>query len=206
MPPTVHVLLKFLWYLFSRLLIWGAAAALIVLAFFMAMDYMNASTLAKDGMQVRAEVIIKNSDATALSKVFSKGFLENDKLLTSNKYSQYKVSDFDYSAQNSIVLIFPWQNSVTLRITEKVTSITGQPVPGLDESTVPKDPPVWDNAVYDVNIVRYENSWRIVSMDLIEELPQPTPSPSESAEGSAPADTSPLASESPSASPSPSES
>lgn len=206
MPPAVHVLLKFLWYLFSRLLIWGAAAALVVLAFFMAMDYMNVSVLAKDGMQVRADVIIKGADSMTLSKVFSKGFLENDELLKSNKYSQYQVTDFDYSADNVFVFVFPWQNSVTLRITEKVTNITGKPLPGLDESTVPETPPAWANAVYDVNVVRYEDSWRIVSMDLIEALPEPTPSPSPSVspESSAPADTSPVSSEAPSVSPAPS--
>lgn len=188
MPPAVHVLLKFLWYLLSRLLIWGAAAALVVLAFFMAMDYMNVSVLAKDGMQVRAEVIIKGSDPTTLSKVFSKGFLESDAMLKSNDYRQYQVTDFDYSAENDFTLLFPWQNSVTLRITEKVTNIAGQPSPGAAE-TIPQTPPQWKNAVYDVALARYEDSWRIVSMKLIKGLPAPTPSPSPSdtAAGSAPA-------------------
>ena len=201
MPPAVHVLLKFLWYLFSRLLIWGTAAALVVLAFFMAMDYMNVSTLAKDGMQVRAEVVKKDSDPTTLSKVYSKGFLESDELLKSNKYSQYLVSDFDYNAQSNVVFVFPWQTSVTLRITEKVKNIKGSPVPGLDEAAVPEEPPVWDNAVYDVALVRYEESWRIVSMDLVEELPDSTPSPSASG-ALAPADSPPASSVSPSLSPS----
>lgn len=203
MPPAVNVLLKFLWYLLSRLLIWGTAAALVVLAFFMAMDYMNVSTLAKDGMQVRAEVVIKGSDPTTLSKVYSKGFLESDELLKSNKYSQYHVTDFDYNAQSNVVAVFPWQNSVTLRISEIVKNIEGSPVPGLDETAVPEDPPAWDNAVYDVTLVRYEDSWRIVSMELIEELPDPTPSPSASA-APQPEDTAPASSASPIISPSPS--
>jgi hypothetical protein len=188
----------------SRLLIWGAAAALVVLAFFMAMDYMNVSTLAKDGMQVRAEVIIKRSDPTTLTKVFSKGFLESDGLLKANAYQQYAVSDFDYNAENDFVLVFPWQSSVTLRITEKVTNITGQPAPNADES-VSETPPVWTNAIYDVNVVRYEDSWRIVSMDLVEELPAPTPSPSpsDSPADSAPVDSSPVSSDTPSPSISP---
>jgi hypothetical protein len=170
----------------------------------MAMDYMNVSVLAKDGMQVRAEVIIKDSDSTTLSKVFSKGFLENDTLLSSNKYRQYQITDFDYSADNDFVLVFPWQNSVTLRITEKVTNITGQPNAGAAENTA-ETPPAWTNAVYDVNVVRYEDSWRIVSMNLIKELPAPTPSPSPSESGSATAGTSPVSSAAASAIPSPSE-
>ena len=174
--PAMHVVLKFLWYFFTRLIIWGAAAGLVVLAFFMAMDYMDVSVLTKDGMQVRAEVIIKGSDPTTLTKVFSKGFLENDEMLKSTAFQQYQVSDFDYSAESDIALILPWSNTVTLRITEKVTNISAQAAPGTDIA-LSENPPAWRNAVYDVQVVRYEDSWRIVSMKLVRELPAPTPTP-----------------------------
>jgi hypothetical protein len=174
LSSAMQVLLKFLWYLFSRLIIWGAAVGLVFLAFFMAMDYMDASVLTKDGMQVRAEVIIKRSDPTTLSKVFSKGFLENDGMLKSSEYLQYQVSDFDYSAETGFALIFPWQNTVTLSVTEKVTNIKAQPAPGAD-SSLSETPPGWENAIYNVQLVRYEDSWRIVSMELARVIPAPTP-------------------------------
>ncbi len=177
MSSAMQVLLKFLWYLFSRLIIWGAAAGLVVLAFFMAMDYMNASVLTKDGMQVRAQVILKRADPTTLSKVFSKGFLENDGMLKSSEYLQYQVSGFDYSADTSFALIFPWQNTVTLRVTEKVTNIKAQPAPGARDS-LPETPPEWKNAIYNVQLVRYEDGWRILSTELVKILPAPTPTPS----------------------------
>ncbi len=177
MSPALSVVLKFLWYFFSRLIIWGAAVGLVLLAFFMAMDYMNASTLVKDGMQVRAEVVMKNSDPTTLAKVFSKGFLENDEILKSKAYSQYKITDFDYSADSEFALVFPWQGAVTLRVTEKVTGIVGQPLTGTDTG-ISETPPLWKNAVYNVQLVRFEESWRIISMELIEVLPAPTPTPS----------------------------
>lgn len=173
----MHVVLKFLWFFFSRLIIWGAAVGFIVLAFFMAMDYMDASVLTKDGLQVRAEVIIKGSDPTTLSKVFSKGFLESDEMLQSSAFQQYQVSDFDYSADTGFALIFPWQDIVTFRVTEKVTNITAEAAPGTD-ITLDEKPPAWQNAVYDVQLVRVEDSWRIVSMQLLEVLPMPSPSPS----------------------------
>lgn len=172
----MQVLLKFLWYLFSRLIIWGAAAGLVVLAFYMAMDYMDASVLTKDGLQVRAEVIIKRSDPTTLSKVFSKGFLESDKMLKSSEYLQYQVSGFNYSADTSFALIFPWQSTVTLRVTEKVSNIKAQPAPGADAS-LPETPPEWTNAVYNVQLVRWEGGWRIINMELVDVLPAPTPTP-----------------------------
>lgn len=177
MFPTMNVVLKFLWYLFSRLVIWGAAAALVIIAFFMAMDYMNASTLMKDGMSVRAETIIKGSDPTTLAKVFSKSFIENDEMLKSTAYQRFRISDFDYRADSEIALIFPWQSAVTLRVSEKVTGIVAQPASSDDEGE-DETPPDWKNAVYDVQLVRFEDSWRIVSMKMVKALLSPSPSPS----------------------------
>lgn len=174
----MYTFFKFLWYLFSRVLIWAVAIGLVVLAFFMAMDYMNASILMKDGMQLRAEVIIKGADSSTLTKVFSTSFLEKDTLLNSDAYLPYKVSDFDYSADSDVVLIFPWQDSVTLRMTEKISNIEPQVTPDEDTS-LNATPPAWQNAVYDIKLVRYQDSWRITGMTTVKQLP-PSPSPSPS--------------------------
>lgn len=181
MPDSLKVVLKFIWYLFSRLFLWAIAIGLVVLAFFMAMDYMNVQTLTKDGMQVRAGVIIKGDDPSTLSKVFSKSFLEQDEMLNSDVYRQYKVSDFDYKVDVGFALIFPWQNTVTIRVTETVSDIDAQTYATTDDSEN-EPPPSWQNAVYDVTLVRYEDNWRVVSMDMVEALPSPSPSesPSES--------------------------
>lgn len=179
MPPTITVVFRFLWYVFSRILIWALAAALVVLAFYAAMDYMNAQVLAKDGLQLRAEVIIKGEDPTALSKVFSKSFLEQDTKLSSSDYRSYAITNIDYNAHIGFRLILPWQNTITLQVTEEVTRIEGNLVGGTDDgdSSVSKTPPPWQNAIYNIKLVRYEGNWRIISMDLVEELPMPTPSP-----------------------------
>ncbi len=178
MPPTLKIVLKFFWYIVSRVFIWALAAALVALSFFAAMDFMNAQILIKDGLQLRAEVIIKGNDPTSLTKVFSKSFLEQDTQLSAGTYHPYAVSGIDYNANVDFILILPWQNTAVLRVTERVTGIKGNLITGtaaadyLDES-----PPPWPNAVYDVRVSRYEENWRIVSMDLIELLPMPTPSP-----------------------------
>ncbi len=178
MPTALKVVLRFLWYLFSRLLIWAIAIAFIILSFFVAMDYMNVQILTKDGMKVRAEVIIKGDDPTALSKVFSKGFLEHDDMLESDAYRQYIVSDFDYSADMNFILIFPWNDTVTVRVTEEVSNIDAEVYANAENAAqISETPPEWDNAVYDVTLVAYEDNWRIVSMELVEYLPKPSPSP-----------------------------
>ncbi|MGI5849389.1 MAG: hypothetical protein ACOX8Q_04925 [Christensenellales bacterium] len=177
MSTTLTVVLKFLWYLFSRLLIWAVAIGFVVLAFFMAMDYMNTQTLTKDGLQVRAQVVLKGGDPTTLSKIFSKNFLENDKMLDSNVYQQFKVSDFDYRADIGFTLIFPWQKIVTLHVTEEVSNIVADAY-SSENNDINETVPQWKNAIYNITLIRYEDNWRITSMDLLELLPEPTPSPS----------------------------
>jgi hypothetical protein len=98
-------------------------------------------------------------------------------MLKSSPYQQYQVSGFDYSANTDFALIFPWQNAVTLRLTEKVTNIKAQPAPGADTS-ISETPPEWENAIYNVQLVRYEDSWRIVSIEFVELLPSATPTAS----------------------------
>ena len=179
MPDGFKVVLRFLWYLISRVLIWAVAAGVVVLAFFVAMDYMNVRILTGDGLQVRAEVIIKGDDPTTLSKVFSKGFLEQDTMLSSQVYRQYLVSDMDYEIDMDFVLILPWNTTTTLRVTEKVTDIDAQVYVSAETTEeISETPPPWDHATYDITLARFEDNWRIVSMELVELLPQPAPSPS----------------------------
>lgn len=176
MSDGLLTFLRFTWYLLSRLLVWAAIIAVIVLSFFVAMDYMNVRILAGDGLEARAGVIIAGDDPTTLSKVFSKGFLENDTMLYSDLYRQYLVSDFDYDLTIPLALILPWKNTVTLRITESIDAIEAKIYSSVENiAEVSETPPAWNNATYDLTLVRYEDNWRIVSMELIELLPTPSP-------------------------------
>jgi len=176
LSPSVRVVLRFLWFFLTRLLICGVVVGLVALAFFAAMDYMSIQTLVKDGLQVRAEVVIKGEAPSLLSKVFSKSFLEQDALLKSTAYQPFIVSDFDYKADIGLALIFPWQNSVTVRVTEEVTDIVAE-LASEEEEATNATVPDWDNGIYNVKLTRYEKSWRIISMELVKMLPKPTFSP-----------------------------
>jgi hypothetical protein len=177
MSDSTRKFLRSIWYLFSRILVWTAVIPIILLSFFAAMDYMNVRILTSDGLEARAGVIIAGDDPTPLSKVFSKGFLENDTMLNSDIYRQYIVSDFDYDIDLPIVLIMPWKKTVTLRITETVSAIDAEIYSGAENAAeISKTPPAWQSASYDITLVRYENNWRIVSMELVELVPTTTPS------------------------------
>lgn len=178
MSPTWSVVLRFTWFLLSRLFLVCCVIGLVLLSFYAAMDYMNVQVLTKDGLNLRADVIIKGDDPTPLSRMFTKNFLDNDVLLYSDAYRPYIVSSYDYKAHIDFALIWPWQNAVTLRVSEQVSKIRAELFVmtesglGLSETA-----PEWDNAIYDVTLMRYEDNWRIVSMELVELLPKPSPTP-----------------------------
>ena len=175
LSDSTRKFLRLIWYLFSRILVWLAVIPLIVLSFFAAMDYMNVRILTSDGLEARAGVIIAGDDPTPLSKVFSKGFLESDTMLNSDVYRQYIVSDFDYDIDLPFILIMPWKQTVTLRITETVTDIDAEIYSGAENAAeISETPPEWQSATYDITLVRYEENWRIVSMEPVD--PAPTPS------------------------------
>ncbi len=177
MSDSTRKFLRFIWYLFSRILVWLAVIPLIVLSFFAAMDYMNVRILTSDGLEARAGVIIAGDDPTPLSKVFSKSFLENDPMLNSDLYRQYIVSDFDYNIKIPFIIIMPWKQTVTLNITETVSDIDAEIYSGAENAAeISETPPDWQNASYDITLVRYEENWRVVSMKLVESVPTPTPS------------------------------
>ena len=176
MSTAMKVVLRFIWYIFSRLLTWAIAITLVVLSFFAAMDYMNVRILVQDGLQARAATIIEGEDPTTLSKVFSRSFLEQDELLNSDAYQLYDVSDYDHNTQVGFTLILPWQQQATLTVTEEVTNIDAELYVATEDGAN-VTPPQWQNAVYDIHIVRYQDNWRIIGMDVKEVLPSPTPSP-----------------------------
>lgn len=180
MSESTIKFLRALWYLVSRLLVWGAIVPLVLLSFYAAMDYMNVRILTSDGLEARAGVIIAGDDPTPLSKVFSKGFLEDDTMLYSNLYRQYIVSDFDYNIQIPLVIIMPWRDTVVLRVTEEIDDIEAEVYASVENSaSISETPPQWDNATFDLTLVRYENNWRIVSMEIVETQPTGSPNPTE---------------------------
>lgn len=171
-------MLRFTWFLLSRIFLACCIVGLIVLSFYAAMDYMNVQVLTKDGLNLRADVIIKGDDPTSLSHMFSKNFLDNDMLLKSDTYRPYIDSHYDFKADTDFILIFPWQNTATLRVTEEISKIRGELFMMTDSAVgLPETPPEWDNGIYDITLRRFEDNWRIVSMELVELLPKPPPTP-----------------------------
>lgn len=174
MSPNLVTTLRFLWYLFSRLILASLVVGIVVLSFFVAMDYMNVQVLVKDGLNLRADVVIKGADPTPLTKVFSKNILENDILLKDLKYKPYIISSYEYDAKTDFSIILPWNDIVTMRVTEKVSKIRGELFVMAENASLGETPPEWDDAVYNITLMRYEDNWRITAIELVEFLPKPS--------------------------------
>jgi hypothetical protein len=200
---------RFLRYLVGRLLLWALAVGFIVLSFFVCMDYMNVNVLIRDGFYKRAATIMHiNEDASILIKVFTKSFIEKDTLLKSNTYDAYVIRSFNHKLDVDFKIIFPWDSTIEVNITERIPYIDGE-LPVSSEDTKASDetikPPEWQDGRYTLTLARDKENWRITGMKLIKKLPKEasaSPSVSESAAISTSAAATTSASASTSASPS----
>jgi len=183
---------RFFRYLAGRLVLLGIAVGLVILAFFVCMDYMNINVLVRDGFYKRAATIIMEEDPSVLVKVFTKSFIDKDTLLKSRTYADYVVRGFNHKVDVDFRIIFPWDNVVEVTMTEKISYIDGE----LPEESIPEGatgvdtaPPEWQDGRYKLTLVRAESVWKIAGMELVEALPKPEPSPSPSPSRTASAST-----------------
>lgn len=179
---------RFFRYLAGRLVILGIAVGLIVLSFFICMDYMNINVLVRDGFYKRAATIIMEEDPSVLVKVFTKSFIDKDTLLKSQTYADYVIRGFNHKVDVDFKVIFPWDRVVQVTMTERISYIDGElPKELIPEGATDVDtaPPEWKDGRYTLTLVRVEDNWKINGMELIEELPKPkptaTPTPSNTA-------------------------
>lgn len=156
-------------YILTRIGIYLGILILAVLLFFISMDYMNVRVLLKDSFLKRASVVIKGDDVSDLTQVFSKTFLENDRLLESTQYDEYVVRNFTYSMDIPLVIILPFQQSVEITVTERVPYIDGE-LPNESSSDKSKTPPEWQDGRYKITVHRNGASWKITKMETVELL------------------------------------
>lgn len=82
---------RFLWYIAKRLLGLTLLVGVLVIAFYMAMNTANITILLKDGMAMRAEVVMMEENPEQLSKYFEDNFLQVDTVLNIGLSGQLPV-------------------------------------------------------------------------------------------------------------------
>lgn len=161
---------RFLSFVAVRLVLLSVVVALLILAFYLAMNTSNIYILLNDGMTARTSVILTRENADELTNYFTNDFLLSDETLNiglsdASPYIDYSITDFTYKLSLEWVWAWPWENSATATIVERVPKITGSVV--TEKSDLVKDgalsstPPSWYGGRYTVKLVRLEGSWKI---------------------------------------------
>ncbi len=181
---------RLLWFISSRLLIFTFCAALVLLAFFMAMNMSNIFILLCDGMEARAEMVLTRETATDLDNYFRDEFLNSDDTLLvalseNSPWQDYSISDYDYEIRVMWMWTWPWEDSATATISETITGITGKVVAEsqslVNDGVISAQPPAWQGGEYNVTLLRANGRWRIAGLKQTKIYVQETPVPEISA-------------------------
>ena len=173
---------RLLWFIASRMIILSACVAILICAFYMALNSGNIYILVTDGMAKRVEVALTREDASELNKYFSADFLNNDPVMqiafsANSPYIDYNITDFDHVITLEWLWAWPWQDTAYCTITERVPSIEGSVISSR-VNDVSGDPPAWQGGEYDVTLMKSGGQWRIVGLTQTRVILEPTPVPS----------------------------
>lgn len=173
---------RLLWFIASRMIILSACVAILICAFYMALNSGNIYILVTDGMAKRVEVALTREDASELNKYFSADFLNNDPVMqiafsANSPYIDYNITDFDHVITLEWLWAWPWQDTAYCTITERVPSIEGSVISSR-VNDVSGDPPTWQGGEYEVTLMKSGGQWRIVGLTQTRVILEPTPVPS----------------------------
>ena len=169
---------RFLWYIAKRLLGLTILLGVLIIAFYMAMNTANITILLKDGMAMRAEVIMKQEDEAQLEKYFEENFLQVDTTLKvglseNSPYKVYNMRGIDHRLTLEWLWCWPWDNTASANFVERVPKIDGRIKSSLRQQAEEMDPsrlypPDWTSGRYVATLERINGRWKIASIKLLE--------------------------------------
>lgn len=169
-------------YILSRIMIGIIIVVLVFVSFNTAKDSMQVNMLVKDAFALRAQTILlpseDGSDKEMMNKIFTKRAMQSDKALNNNVYNDFNILNYYQRTDVKTKLVWPWMDRVTVRVTDYIKDITGeyQPIGAVvpneseeeQENELPDlQPPKWENGIYDVELVKDNNTWRVNSIEFV---------------------------------------
>ena len=170
---------RFIWYLARRLLLLTIVAGLCTVTFYYAMNASNIYIVLKDGMAMRAQVIMMDESADDLTKFFQGTYLQRDENLQLaiaglSPYGYYTVRGIDHRLTMTWMWCWPWENTARVEFTETIPRIDGR-VNSADATAAQalygdsyESPPKWQGGRYSATLVKENNQWHIRSLSLLE--------------------------------------
>lgn len=162
---------KSIWYVMRTLIIIMLVVFLAFAALTVSMYISNMYILATEGMQLRADCILADGATAEMSAYFSEDFMAHDAALTAGTYTNYTVTDYNYTLAIDNVRVLPFASSGRMRVTERIPAVTGT----YNDETVENPPaiPQWTAMQYDIVFKKIDSRWYIDALEVVETDPAP---------------------------------
>ena len=158
----MNTLLRFLYYILTRLTTLAIIAILIILALFVGFDWANINVIVNEGLTERADVILTNQEPTELNKFYTQEYLDRDSLLSRNPYENFVISGYDHRVKIKKLWVWPWQNKTRVVAEEVVTHIEGN---NKNEDAEENIIPAWQSGEK-IIVMEKDGRWRIENIIL----------------------------------------
>ena len=177
----MRTLKRFLSFIASRMFMLTVVSALLIIAFYLAMNTANIWVLISDGLDARAGVVLMGEGEEELTKYFRQEFLSQDPVLQvalsdTSPYRDYDIRGYDHRVKMISVWSWPWETVARAEIIESIPAIDGAILSFKREAALAEggeerlSPPKWATARYRVTLVRSAGKWMISNLQLLEQI------------------------------------
>lgn len=165
-----------IWYISATLIALVALFVAIICVALTSMHIGNVYIIATEGMALRANCILQAGNKLKLTEYFTQSFIEQDEKLSADTYQNYTVSNYDYRLEIEGISVSAWSNTATLRVVERVVSLSGS-INSVPEGKSKEDypPPEWAAGRYELKLTQEDGRWYISGFKLIEANPSEKP-------------------------------
>ncbi len=177
----MRTLKRFLSFIASRMFMLTVVSALLIIAFYLAMNTANIWVLISDGLDARAGVVLMGEGEEELTKYFRQEFLSQDPVLRvalsdTSPYRDYDLRGYDQRVRVISVWAWRWETVARAEIIESIPAIDGTILSSKREAALAEggeerlSPPKWATARYRVTLVRSAGKWMISNLQLLEQI------------------------------------
>ena len=167
----VGIAKRSLWFILKTVVIIGIIIAVCYGVFTEAVYVSNIFIIVTEGMEMRADCILKSGSVQQLTEHFSEDWLIKDDALDSTKYDAFHVDSYIYNIKVEKLKVFPWSKTAKLEVSEKVSSINAKPY--SEETDI--DVPEWENERYGILMEKDDGRWVIKELVILEDIINPEP-------------------------------
>ena len=169
-----------IWYVLRTLIITAAIVAMCLGVFIEGLHVSNLYILVTEGMQKRAEAILKYGKTGGhvdLTPYFTEEGINNDKELTTGEYANFTVASYDYRVDVKDIFVLPWSVRANMTVDARLAAINA--ASDFADSETEQPLPEWEAGRYQVVFKKVGSRWYINSITLLQKDPEtevkPTP-------------------------------